>query len=145
MLRKGLRTYTRGGVTYKMSNLLKGEERTKALESISDWKVLKDRDAIYRFFFFLFFFLFFQNLIFLRCLGEFEFQNFDEAFYKFMSVVAEEAEAKDHHPEWFNVYNKVNITLATHTCNGVSEKDISLAKFCDSVFAKVGKKAKTKE
>ena len=51
----------------------------------------------------------------------------------FMSRVALKAEKMDHHPEWFNVYNRVNITLSTHDCGGLSAKDVTLATFIDSV------------
>ena len=50
-----------------------------------------------------------------------------------MSRVALTAEKMDHHPEWFNVYNRVNITLSTHDCGGLSAKDVTLATFIDSV------------
>ena len=50
-----------------------------------------------------------------------------------MSRVALKAEKMDHHPEWFNVYNRVNITLSTHDCGGLSSKDVTLATFIDSV------------
>lgn len=50
-----------------------------------------------------------------------------------MSRVALKAEKMNHHPEWFNVYNKVQITLATHDVNGLSQKDINLAIFMDTV------------
>ena len=43
------------------------------------------------------------------------------------------AEKMDHHPEWFNVYNKVDVTLATHECSGVSERDVKMANFMDSL------------
>jgi 4a-hydroxytetrahydrobiopterin dehydratase len=56
----------------------------------------------------------------------FKFQDFNEAF-SFMTRVALEAEKMDHHPEWFNVYNKVSIKLTTHDCGGLSQKDIDLA------------------
>lgn len=57
---------------------------------------------------------------------EFIFENFIEAF-GFMSRVAILAEKQNHHPEWSNVYNKVNITLTTHDAGGVTEKDLRLA------------------
>lgn len=57
---------------------------------------------------------------------EFVFENFIEAF-GFMSRVAILAEKQNHHPEWSNVYNKVNITLTTHDAGGVTEKDLRLA------------------
>lgn len=58
------------------------------------------------------------------------FKTFNEAF-AFMTKVALMAEKMDHHPEWFNVYNKVDITLTTHDAGGLSTKDIKLAKFID--------------
>lgn len=61
----------------------------------------------------------------------FTFKDFNQAF-SFMTQVALVAEKMDHHPEWFNVYNKVSIKLTTHDCGGVSEKDIQLAVSIDS-------------
>ena len=61
---------------------------------------------------------------------QFKFKNFNQAF-GFMTRVALQAEKMDHHPEWFNVYNKVDITLSTHACDGLSDKDVRLAKFVD--------------
>ncbi|KAL6731275.1 hypothetical protein Aduo_002154 [Ancylostoma duodenale] len=61
----------------------------------------------------------------------FQFKDFNEAF-GFMTRVALKAEKMDHHPEWFNVYNKVDITLSTHDCGGLSQKDITLAKFIET-------------
>lgn len=58
---------------------------------------------------------------------EFKFANFVEAF-GFMSKVAILAEKMDHHPEWFNVYNKVVIDLTTHDAGGISQNDLELAK-----------------
>ena len=50
-----------------------------------------------------------------------------------MSRVAVKAEAMDHHPEWFNVWNKVDVTLATHDADGVTELDVKLAGFMDMI------------
>lgn len=50
-----------------------------------------------------------------------------------MSRIALQAEKMDHHPEWFNVYNKVQITLSTHDANGLSQKDVKLANFIEKV------------
>lgn len=66
---------------------------------------------------------------------EFVFKNFVEAF-SFMTAVALEAEKIDHHPEWSNVYNRVEICLTSHFCNGLSKLDVKLAKSIDSLFAK---------
>ena len=57
----------------------------------------------------------------------FKFRDFIEAF-SFMTNIAIVAEKMDHHPEWYNVYNRVDITLTTHDSGGVTEKDIALAK-----------------
>ena len=60
----------------------------------------------------------------------FRFKDFNAAF-GFMSRVALMAEKFDHHPEWFNVYNRVEVTLATHDADGVTELDVLLAAFMD--------------
>lgn len=57
----------------------------------------------------------------------FKFKDFQQAF-GFMTMCALYAEKKDHHPEWFNVYNKVSIQLITHDVSGISQKDFDLAK-----------------
>ncbi|KAJ8351337.1 hypothetical protein SKAU_G00228130 [Synaphobranchus kaupii] len=75
------------------------------------WVQVEGRDALYK---------------------ELDFKTFNQAF-GFMSRVALQAEKMNHHPEWFNVYNKVQITLITHDCGGLSKKDIKLAKFIDRV------------
>jgi 4a-hydroxytetrahydrobiopterin dehydratase len=63
---------------------------------------------------------------------QFLFEDFNQAF-GFMTRVALKAETMNHHPEWFNVYNKVDITLSTHDVGGLSDKDVTLATFIDSV------------
>eukprot|EP01084_Bolivina_argentea_P278530 475883_1 len=85
---------------------LSESDKNKALSSLDGWSVLKDRDAIFK---------------------KFEFKDFNEAF-AFMTRIALVAETLDHHPEWFNVYNRVEVTLATHTCNGISPLDVELAR-----------------
>jgi 4a-hydroxytetrahydrobiopterin dehydratase len=89
----------------KMVAKLSDDERKAALRSLSEWKYDGERDAISR---------------------KFIFSDFAEAF-AFMSCVAIHAEKADHHPEWFNVYNKVDIILTTHDAGGVTEKDVKLA------------------
>ena len=66
---------------------------------------------------------------------ELVFKDFNRAF-AFMTQVALAAEKHDHHPEWFNVYNKVRITLSTHDAGGVTQKDIDLARFIDEAYLK---------
>jgi 4a-hydroxytetrahydrobiopterin dehydratase len=90
---------------------LTAAERDGVLKELRDWQMVKDRDAIQR---------------------SFKFKNFSEA-WGFMARVALLAESQDHHPEWFNVYNKVDITLSTHDCGGLSARDIKLAKAIDGV------------
>ncbi|MEM9284692.1 MAG: 4a-hydroxytetrahydrobiopterin dehydratase [Pseudomonadota bacterium] len=61
-----------------------------------------------------------------------QFENFKQA-WAFMSQVALFAEQTDHHPEWFNVYNRVEITLTTHDAGGLSERDVAMADFIDGL------------
>ncbi|ORY84759.1 pterin-4-alpha-carbinolamine dehydratase [Protomyces lactucae-debilis] len=64
------------------------------------------------------------------------FKDFNIAF-GFMTRVAMKAERMNHHPEWSNVYNKVNIQLTTHDTSGLTQKDIKLAQFIDQAAAEV--------
>jgi len=89
---------------------LDANARKAALKDLPKWHDVHGRDAIAR---------------------RFEFRNFSEAF-AFMTRVALLAEKMDHHPEWFNVYNRVEVTLSTHDAGGVTEKDIALAKAMDA-------------
>jgi 4a-hydroxytetrahydrobiopterin dehydratase len=81
-----------------------------ALAQLPDWSAAPGRDAIFR---------------------SFKFKDFNAAF-GFMTRVALAAEKLDHHPEWFNVYNRVDVTLATHDAGGVTELDVRLAKIADA-------------
>jgi len=91
---------------------LTGEARTEAFKEIPQWSMLENRDALFR---------------------KFQFKDFKDA-WNWMSLVAIVAEELDHHPEWFNVYNRVEVTLATHTCNGISSLDVIMAKRMDTFF-----------
>jgi 4a-hydroxytetrahydrobiopterin dehydratase len=70
---------------------------------------------------------------------EFTFKNFVEAF-SFMTSVALEAEKMDHHPDWSNGYNKVTISLSTHSAGGITDNDINLAGKIEKIFSKNGGK-----
>ncbi|XP_028573910.1 pterin-4-alpha-carbinolamine dehydratase 2 isoform X1 [Podarcis muralis] len=93
------------------------EERNQVLHELkaSGWSELTERDAIYK---------------------EFIFKTFNQAF-GFMTRVALQAEKMNHHPEWFNVYNKVQITLISHDCGGLTKRDVKLAQFIDKAAASV--------
>jgi 4a-hydroxytetrahydrobiopterin dehydratase len=88
-----------------MREKLTGDARKAALAKLAGWSEVSGRDAITR---------------------KFQFRNFNEAF-GFMSRAALMAEKLDHHPEWFNVYKTVEVTLSTHDAGGVTELDIKLA------------------
>jgi 4a-hydroxytetrahydrobiopterin dehydratase len=88
-----------------MREKLTGKAREAALAKLAGWSEVKGREAITR---------------------KFEFRNFSEAF-GFMSRAALMAEKLDHHPEWFNVYKTVEVTLSTHDAGGVTDLDIKLA------------------
>lgn len=84
-----------------------------ALEQLKGWQAVEGRDAITK---------------------TFQFKTFIGAF-GFMTQVALEAEKRDHHPEWFNVYNRVEVVLTTHDADGVSALDVALAQFMDALVA----------
>ncbi|HEX5125122.1 MAG TPA: 4a-hydroxytetrahydrobiopterin dehydratase [Rhodocyclaceae bacterium] len=88
---------------------LDDRELALALAGLPDWRLLDDRAAISR---------------------QFRFKDFNAAF-SFMCRVAMMAEKLDHHPEWSNVYNRVDVVLSTHDANGITELDVKLAQFCD--------------
>ena len=83
----------------------------KAIAQLSGWIEVSGRDAISK---------------------AYKFADFNAAF-GFMTRVALKADKMDHHPEWSNVYNKVEVVLTTHDANGVTHKDVALAKFMDEI------------
>ena len=90
-----------------MVEKLSVDGRSQALASLDGWQDVGDRDAISK---------------------SFAFKDFNAAF-GFMTRVALKAEQMNHHPEWCNVYNRVDVTLATHDAGGVTQFDIDLAGF----------------
>jgi 4a-hydroxytetrahydrobiopterin dehydratase len=75
---------------------------------------------------------------------EFVFKDFTEAF-AFMTQLALMAEISDHHPEWCNVYNRVDITLTTHDAGGLSQRDIDFARCADAAYARFAIPGTTQE
>ena len=67
----------------------------------------------------------------------YQFADFNAAF-GFMACIALKAEVMNHHPEWFNVYNKVEVTLTTHDAGGVTDKDVRMARFIDEAALAAG-------
>ena len=86
-----------------------------ALAQLSGWRAAEGRDAIVK---------------------TFQFKDFNAAF-GFMTRAALAAEKLDHHPEWFNVYNRVEVLLATHDADGVTELDVALARIMDEAAVSV--------
>ena len=82
----------------------------EALAGLDGWSAVLGREAIRK---------------------SFRFKDFNEAF-GFMTRMALAAEKLDHHPEWFNVYNRVDVTLATHDADGVTKLDVTLARLMDA-------------
>lgn len=92
-------------------SLLKDTEIETALSVLAGWVTHESRPALCK---------------------TFTFKDFNGAF-GFMTKVALKAEQMDHHPEWFNVWNKVEVTLSTHDAGGITDKDVMLAKFMNAV------------
>jgi 4a-hydroxytetrahydrobiopterin dehydratase len=100
-----------------MAQKLDAAKRDTALAGLTAWKMVDGRDAITR---------------------TLKFADFSAAF-GFMSRVALAAEKLDHHPEWSNVWNRVEITLSTHDAGGLTQRDIDLAKIIDGLAAGAAK------
>jgi 4a-hydroxytetrahydrobiopterin dehydratase len=94
---------------------LTAERARELLASLPEWQLDDARGAIRR---------------------RFVFADFAQAF-AFMTQVALAAEKRDHHPEWSNVYNRVEVVLTTHDAGGLTDKDIDLARVCDAAFARI--------
>jgi 4a-hydroxytetrahydrobiopterin dehydratase len=86
-------------------------QRAEALAALPAWDLREDGLALVR---------------------KLKFADFNAAF-GFMTRVAIQADKVDHHPEWFNVYNRVEITLTTHDAGGVSHRDLDMARFIDAI------------
>ena len=99
-----------------MTQRLTSEMRKSALAELPGWTDVNGREAIAK---------------------TFVFKDFNEAF-GFMSRAALVAEKHDHHPEWRNVYKTVEVVLATHDANGVTERDIALAKAMNTIARQLG-------
>jgi 4a-hydroxytetrahydrobiopterin dehydratase len=94
-----------------MVEKLDAAARAALPETLPGWSLAEDRDAIRR---------------------RFVFRDFSEA-WGFMARVALLAETQDHHPEWSNVWNRVEIVLTTHDAGGLSERDVALARAIDAL------------
>jgi 4a-hydroxytetrahydrobiopterin dehydratase len=94
-----------------MADILTANARKAALAKLAGWSEVAGRNAIAK---------------------KYEFKDFNEAF-GFMTRAALVAEKMDHHPEWFNVYKTVEVTLSTHDAGGVTELDVKLAEAMDKI------------
>ena len=95
-----------------MVDQLDEEQRAAALAALGEWDYDEARDAITR---------------------QFLFADFSQAF-AFIARVALLAEQNDHHPEWANVWNRVDVLLTTHDAGGLSERDVKMAKAIDALL-----------
>lgn len=96
-----------------MAEKLDISARDAAILKLNGWELVEGREAIAK---------------------TFTFADFNAAF-GFMTRAALKAEAMDHHPEWFNVWNKVDVTLSTHDAGGLTALDMELAAFMDGIAA----------
>ena len=96
-----------------MADKLTDGERDQALQTLPEWTRVPGRDAITR---------------------RFTFEDFNAAF-GFMTRAAQLAERMDHHPEWLNVWNRVDVTLSTHSAGGLTRLDVDLAHAMDRLAA----------
>lgn len=99
-----------------MAQTLSRDARDAALAQLTGWQVVDDRDAIRR---------------------QLKFADFNAAF-GFMTRVALVAEKMNHHPEWSNVWNRVEVTLTSHDVGGLTERDVELAETIDRIAGSLG-------
>ena len=95
-----------------MRTLLSSSDRQQLKNILPGWEPIPGRDAIYK---------------------KFAFEDFEQAF-AWMTKVAQVAEQINHHPEWFNVWNTVEVTLSTHDVQGLTQSDIELAKAMEKIL-----------
>jgi 4a-hydroxytetrahydrobiopterin dehydratase len=95
---------------------LSDEEREALFKNIPTWTYNPSQDSLQK---------------------TFHFDSFPSAL-GFMVTVGVEAQVANHHPEWFNVYDRVEVTWRTHECQGVSVRDVEMAQKCDAVYARHG-------
>jgi 4a-hydroxytetrahydrobiopterin dehydratase len=95
-----------------MRTLLNSIERQELLKNMPSWELVEGIDAIHK---------------------KFSFKDFKQAF-AFMTEIADVAEELNHHPEWFNVWNRVEIRLSTHDSRGLTLLDVNLAKRIDEIY-----------
>jgi len=103
-----------------MEKLAKSQDIESFIKKNKGWKKIKSRSALQK---------------------QFTFSDFNAAF-AFMTRVAMVAEKMNHHPEWFNVYNRVDVTLSTHDADGITALDFKLAEFMESVSSGTGSRTK---
>ena len=95
-----------------MNKKLSITDRNAAIKKLKGWQLVKGRSAITK---------------------TFEFKNFNAAF-SWMTAIALHAEKLDHHPEWSNIYNKIDVVLSTHESNGITKLDIKMATIMNKLF-----------
>ena len=91
---------------------LESADRSELIGKIPNWRIIKDRDALFR---------------------SFHFNDFEQAI-QFMVQCSSIAVGMNHHPEWLNIWNKVDVTLTTHSANAITHLDVSMALQMDQVF-----------
>ena len=108
-----------------MATKLPTKEKSKIIKALKGWKKTRGRDSIEK-----------NYGLSVRVEGDLNLVTPEYSIEKLKSATRILTERMDHHPEWFNVYNKVNVTLSTHDAGGITELDIKLAKEMDKAARK---------